>query len=173
MSLQSLHSIVQPGERGLLESIFVGYVQLTAESPYPIIVYSVANYRPHLRDTSQVTVSLLPRISRSEFCYPNNPEKGRRRGEYFWLLKMEPHYSQSKSWKCDPIQQHISSSLLRGSIPFGCPSWGDVLYGWPLSSYTKSKGYSLYPTRRHLSLQLCLIMDSLGGVSLQACRASR
>ena len=53
MSLQSLHSIVQPGERGLLESIFVGYVQLTAESPYPIIVYSVANYRPHLRDTSQ------------------------------------------------------------------------------------------------------------------------
>ena len=46
MSLQSLHSIVQPGERGLLESIFVGYVQLTAESPYPIIVYSVANYRP-------------------------------------------------------------------------------------------------------------------------------
>lgn len=62
MSLQSLHSIVQPGERGLLESIFVGYVQLTAESPYPIIVHSVANYRPHLRDTRQVTVSLLPRI---------------------------------------------------------------------------------------------------------------
>ena len=135
MSLQSLHSIVQPGERGLLESIFVGYVQLTAESPYPIIVYSVANYRPHLRDTSQVTVSLLPRIFPFlRICYPNNPEKGRRGGgEYFWLLKMEPHYSQSKSWKCDPIQQHISSSLLRGSIPFGCPSWGDVLYGWPLS----------------------------------------
>ena len=86
MSLQSLHSIVQPGERGLLESIFVGYVQLTAESPYPIIVYSVANYRPHLRDTSQVTVSLLPRIFPFlRICYPNNPEKGRRGGggEYF------------------------------------------------------------------------------------------
>ena len=81
MSLQSLHSIVQPGERGLLESIFVGYVQLTAESPYPIIVYSVANYRPHLRDTSQVTVSLLPRIFPFlRICYPNNPEKGRRGG---------------------------------------------------------------------------------------------
>ena len=28
--------------------IFAGYVLLASQSPYPIIVYSVANYRPHL-----------------------------------------------------------------------------------------------------------------------------
>ena len=33
---------------GLLVSIFAGYVPLASQSPYPIIVYSVANYRPHL-----------------------------------------------------------------------------------------------------------------------------
>ena len=27
---------------------FAGYVLLASQSPYPIIVYSVANYRPHL-----------------------------------------------------------------------------------------------------------------------------
>ena len=33
------------GELGL---IFAGYVLLASQSPYPIIIYSVANYRPHL-----------------------------------------------------------------------------------------------------------------------------
>ena len=28
--------------------IFAGYVLLASQSPYPITVYSVANYRPHL-----------------------------------------------------------------------------------------------------------------------------
>ena len=28
--------------------IFAGYVPLGSQSPYPIIVYSVTNYRPHL-----------------------------------------------------------------------------------------------------------------------------
>ena len=28
--------------------IFAGYVPLVSQSPYPIIVYSVANHRPHL-----------------------------------------------------------------------------------------------------------------------------
>ena len=32
----------------VLGLIFAGYVQLAIQSPYPIIVYSVANYRPHL-----------------------------------------------------------------------------------------------------------------------------
>ena len=27
---------------------FAGYVPLTSQNPHPIIVYSVANYRPHL-----------------------------------------------------------------------------------------------------------------------------
>ena len=33
---------------GVLGSIFAGYVLLASQGPYPIIVYSVANYRPHL-----------------------------------------------------------------------------------------------------------------------------
>ena len=32
----------------LLELIFAGYVLLASQNPYPIIVYSVAKYRPHL-----------------------------------------------------------------------------------------------------------------------------
>ena len=37
---------VAPG--GLLGVIFAGYVLLATQSPYPIIVYFVANYRPQL-----------------------------------------------------------------------------------------------------------------------------
>ena len=36
------------GMGGLLKLIFAGYLPLASQSPYPIIVYSVANYRPHL-----------------------------------------------------------------------------------------------------------------------------
>ena len=36
------------GGRWLLGLIFAGYVPLASQSPYAIIVYSVANYRPHL-----------------------------------------------------------------------------------------------------------------------------
>ena len=36
------------GGGGLLGLIFAGYVLLASQSPYPIIVYFVANYRPHL-----------------------------------------------------------------------------------------------------------------------------
>ena len=32
----------------VLGLIFAGYVPLASQSPYPFIVYSVANYRPHL-----------------------------------------------------------------------------------------------------------------------------
>ena len=33
---------------GVLGLIFAGYMLLASQSPYPITVYSVANYRPHL-----------------------------------------------------------------------------------------------------------------------------
>ena len=36
------------GPEGVLELIFAGYVPLASQSPYPIIVYSVTNCRPHL-----------------------------------------------------------------------------------------------------------------------------
>ena len=38
--------LCNPG--GLLRSIFAGYVPLASQSPYPIIVYFGANYRPLL-----------------------------------------------------------------------------------------------------------------------------
>ena len=38
---------VLPGG-GVLGLIFAGYVPLASHSPYPIIVYFLANYRPHL-----------------------------------------------------------------------------------------------------------------------------
>ena len=38
----------QPGGGGGLESIFAGYVPMAYQKPYPMIVYSVANYGPHL-----------------------------------------------------------------------------------------------------------------------------
>ena len=33
---------------GVLGSGFAGYMPLASQNPYPIIVYSVASYRPHL-----------------------------------------------------------------------------------------------------------------------------
>lgn len=41
---------MKPGGGGewLLGLIFAGYVPLASQKPYPIIVYSVAKYRPHL-----------------------------------------------------------------------------------------------------------------------------
>ena len=36
------------GGGGVLGLMFAGYVPLASQSPYPIIVYFWANYRPHL-----------------------------------------------------------------------------------------------------------------------------
>ena len=44
-------------------SSFAGCVPLTSQNPYPIIVYSLANYRPHL---SHFGVNAIV-ISRTEF----------------------------------------------------------------------------------------------------------
>ena len=42
-------TVKTPGGGGsVLGSIFAGYVPLASPNPYPIIVYSVANHRPHL-----------------------------------------------------------------------------------------------------------------------------
>ena len=39
---------ISRGGGGVLGLIFAGYVLLASQIPYPVIVYSVANYRPHL-----------------------------------------------------------------------------------------------------------------------------
>ena len=41
-------TIVAAARGGVLGSIFAGYVPLASPVPYPIIVYSVANYGPHV-----------------------------------------------------------------------------------------------------------------------------
>ena len=45
---QQLFPRSSPPPRGVLGLIFAGFVLLASQSPYPIIVYFVANYRPHL-----------------------------------------------------------------------------------------------------------------------------
>ena len=86
---------------GLLGSSFAGYVPLSSQNPHPIIVYSVANYRPHpshfwanvivisrtefnasrmLNIKTTAGTIFQPRIflflnpCLSEFSYPKNPE---------------------------------------------------------------------------------------------------
>ena len=55
-------SVIQPGG-GLFGSSFAGYVPLASQNPYPIIVCSVASYRPHL---SHFWANVIV-ISRTEF----------------------------------------------------------------------------------------------------------
>ena len=46
---ENRYSVAILGEGyNVLGSIFAGYVLLASKNPHPIIVYSVANYRPHL-----------------------------------------------------------------------------------------------------------------------------
>ena len=42
------HSPLEGSGGGVVGLIFAGYLPLASQSPYPIIVYSVANYRLHL-----------------------------------------------------------------------------------------------------------------------------
>ena len=61
------------GGGGVLGLMFAGYVPLASQSPYPIIVYFLGSYRPHLitfgkynfRDPNLVTfylyINLVPR----------------------------------------------------------------------------------------------------------------
>ena len=45
---------------GLVGLIFAGYVPLAFQSPYPIIVYSVTSYRPHLSHFWENVVFVIP-----------------------------------------------------------------------------------------------------------------
>ena len=48
MLRQALRVVEETRGGKVLGFIFAGYVPLASQSPYPFIVYSVANYRPHL-----------------------------------------------------------------------------------------------------------------------------
>ena len=45
---------------GGLELMFAGYVPLASQSPYPIIVYFLANYRPHLSHFLENVIFAIP-----------------------------------------------------------------------------------------------------------------
>ena len=95
-----------PGGEGVLGSGFVEYVPLASQNPHPIIVYSVANYRPQLShfwadaiviSRTEFNASRLLNIKTTagtifepriflflnpclpEFSYPKNPENVRPR----------------------------------------------------------------------------------------------
>ena len=57
-----------PGEGGG-RLIFAGYVQLASQSPYPIIVYSVANYRPHLSHFLILRTYPFFRLNKEHFTF--------------------------------------------------------------------------------------------------------
>ena len=93
-------SATSPGG-GVFGSSFAGYVSLASRNPHPIIVYSVASYRPHLshfwanvivisrmefnanrllnikttaRTIFQPRIFLFLNPCLPEFSYPKNPE---------------------------------------------------------------------------------------------------
>ena len=46
----------------LLGLIFTGYLPLASQNPYPIIVYSVAKYRPHRRHFWETVIFAIPSL---------------------------------------------------------------------------------------------------------------
>ena len=67
---------------GVLGSSFAGYVPLASQNPYPVIVYSVASFRPHLsRFWANVIV-----ISRTEFNARRLLNIKTTAGTIFWPL---------------------------------------------------------------------------------------
>ena len=62
-SVAARNDLLLPKGGGVLGSSFAGYVPLASQNPYPIIVYSVANYRPHLSHFWANAIA----ISRTEF----------------------------------------------------------------------------------------------------------
>ena len=52
--------------------IFAGYVPLASNNPYPIIVYSVAKYRPHLSHFWENVMFVIPL---SNFLFMHLPYK--------------------------------------------------------------------------------------------------
>ena len=48
------------GGGGVLGLIFAGYVPLASQSPYPIVVHFLANYRPHLSHFLENVIFAIP-----------------------------------------------------------------------------------------------------------------
>ena len=119
------------GSPGCTWVYFAGYVPLASQSPYPITVYSVANYRPHLSHFWANMQFSRSRLSHFLFMYhyilneehftfhPQYKHSGtfanRKYEEFSYpknqkmcdpilvtLLKMRSHYSQSSRENATP-----------------------------------------------------------------------
>ena len=89
----------EPG--GVLGSIFAGYVPLSSQNPYPVIVYSVAIYRAHLSHFwPRIVLVLNPCLL--EFSYPRNPENVRSHSSNSTKNVTPSHYSQSTCENATP-----------------------------------------------------------------------
>ena len=54
------HQSSPGGWGGVLWLVFAGYVPLASQSPYLIIVYFLANYRPHLSHFLEIVIFAIP-----------------------------------------------------------------------------------------------------------------
>ena len=134
-------SLPRRGE-GVLGFMFAGYVPLASQSPYPIIVYFLANYRPHLSHFLENVIFAIPASSLSMYTSTlsmwlqaaecnainvslllnlinNNFLIFQRRIFPFWI----PTYPKSPKM-CDPIlvnllkmQRHYSQSSRKNATP--------------------------------------------------------
>ena len=57
-NLNQILDINNPG--GVLGLMFAGYVPLASQSPHPILVYFLANYRPHLSHFLENVIFAIP-----------------------------------------------------------------------------------------------------------------
>ena len=82
-----------PGGTGALGLMFAGYVPLASRSPYPIIVYFLANYRPHLSYFLENVIFAIPTYSLFYLCiYLINPLKKSSKNELTQFLKVNTEH---------------------------------------------------------------------------------
>ena len=108
------------GGGAVLGLIFAWCVPLASQSPYPIIGYSVANYRLFFRlneehftfiSSTNILVRLLTgniKNSLTQELAPDLPPKNPKMCDpiLVTLLKMRPHYSQSSHENATPLTSY-------------------------------------------------------------------
>ena len=99
-----------PQGEGLLGLIFAKYVPLSSQGPYPIIVYFVSNYRPHLshllskcnfRDPNLVTFYLFISLILNEEHFTFHLQY--KHSGTFANCKCEELFYPKNQKMCDPI----------------------------------------------------------------------
>ena len=158
-----IHQTLLPSRstaRGVLGLIFAGYVPLASQSPYPIIVYPVANYRPVLITFGQMCNFRDPNLVFFYFCiylilneehftfhllYKHSGTFANRKYEELSYpknqklcdpilatpLKMRPRYSQSSRENATPSSGTSPLASYKEVLP---PRGNDVRCVWATCS---------------------------------------